>query len=558
MKKIKRFHLALTAFVCLMLALPAIIAVTYSSAEHTPYLYVGQTRTFLVTVNGDLYNWNNRGVPISGTDDFAYEPEQVRDNVKFASSNDQHTVIVTRDNELWAHGNNRHGQLGDGTTTDRATAVKIMDGVSYAVTGRNFTVILTTRGEVLVSGQNQYYGLWGSVPNPDANPGADQDTNILTPVKVMDGVRTISSGGNHVMAIKNNGELWGWGDNQQGAIGNGTTTDVYEPELIRRDVRSVSTSRSKTVIVDDNGQVWEWGLVGRDQTDFRTESFLTTPRRINGTFESVYAGHGYTMALRNDGGLYIWGMADFAGASDYFFNPERVANRIAFVSAGPQHAAAIDQSGNLMFWSRNAHGITESSLGNQLPRPITIMSELSLSAPIRGNRPTRPEQPIGSDPDEEETSNGNAMAIPTPSRTFINNREVSFHSYNIGGYNYFKLRDLAYVLNGTDSSFNVTWQQHRVSVILTLGEAYRPLGGEMLQGDGTQKMAIPSNNNMFAVPYGVMGSDIDNGDLSSYNVAAEAFLIDDYNYFKLRDLGEIVGFEVDWDSQRSVILISTD
>ena len=553
----KRVHLAITAFICLLLTLPAIIAVTYSSTERTPYLYVGQTRTFLVTVNGDLYNWSNRGTPIAGTDDFAYEPEQIRDNVKVASSNDQHTGIVTRDNELWAHGSNRHGQLGDGTTTDRASPVKIMDNVAYAVTGRNYTIILTTRGEVLVSGHNQYFGLWGSTPNPGAVDGSDV-TSILTPVKIMDNVRAISSGGNHVMVIKNNGELWGWGDNQQGAIGNGTTTDVYEPELIRRNVRSVSTSRSKTAIVDESGQVWEWGLIGRDQTDVRREPIYTSPRRINGTFESVYAGHGYTMALRNDGGLYIWGMADFAGSSDYFFNPQRVANRIAFVSAGPQHAAAIDQSGNLMFWARNAHGITESMLGNQLPRPITIMSDLSLSAPIRGNRQTNlPEPILPHREDAEQVPSGNVTAIPTPSRTLVNNREVSFHSYNIGGYNYFKLRDLAYVLNGTDNSFNVTWQQHRVSVILTLGETYRVLGGEMLPGDGTQKVAIPSNNNMFAVPW-VMGSDIDHDNLGNYSVTAEAFLIDDYNYFKLRDLGEIVGFNVEWDSQRSVILITTD
>ena len=554
----KRIHIALTAFICLLLALPAIIAVTYSSSERTPYLYVGQTRTFLVTVNGALYSWNNRGVPIAGTDDFVYEPEQIRDSVIVASSNDLHTVIVTQDNELWAHGNNRHGQLGDGTTTDRASPVKIMDGVAYAVTGRNYTIILTTRGEVLVSGQNQYFGLWGSTTNPDAEPSSDE-TRILTPVKIMDDVKAISSGGNHVMVVKNNGELWGWGDNQQGAIGNGTTTDVYEPELIRRNVRSVSTSRSKTAIVDNSGQVWEWGLIGRDQTDIRSEAIHTRPRRIDGTFESVYAGHGYTMALRHDGGLYMWGMADFAGASDYFFNPERVANRIAFVSTGPQHAAAIDRNGNLLFWARNAHGITETTLGNQLPRPITIMSDLSLSAPIRGNRLPRVE-PIRQEPDEEDEaiSRGDAMAIPTPSRTLINNREVSFHSYNIGGYNYFKLRDIAYALNGTDSNFNVTWQQHRISVILTLGEAYRPLGGEMLQGDGTQKLATPSENNMFAVPHAVIETDIENGVLDNYSVTAEAFLINDYNYFKLRDLGEIVGFDVDWDPQSNTILISTD
>jgi hypothetical protein len=62
---------------------------------------------------------------------------------------------------------------------------------------------------------------------------------------------------------------------------------------------------------------------------------------------------------------------------------------------------------------------------------------------------------------------------------------------------------------------------------------------------------------MFAIPHGVNRENIDNDALSNYSVTAEAFLIDDYNYFKLRDLAEIVGFQVDWDPERFVILITT-
>ncbi len=42
-----------------------------------------------------------------------------------------------------------------------------------------------------------------------------------------------------------------------------------------------------------------------------------------------------------------------------------------------------------------------------------------------------------------------ASAIPTKSRVLVNGKEVAFGAYNIDGYNYFKLRDLAMALSGT-------------------------------------------------------------------------------------------------------------
>jgi hypothetical protein len=40
-------------------------------------------------------------------------------------------------------------------------------------------------------------------------------------------------------------------------------------------------------------------------------------------------------------------------------------------------------------------------------------------------------------------------ASPTSSTVLVNGKNVAFDAYNINGNNYFKLRDLAYTLNGT-------------------------------------------------------------------------------------------------------------
>ena len=48
-----------------------------------------------------------------------------------------------------------------------------------------------------------------------------------------------------------------------------------------------------------------------------------------------------------------------------------------------------------------------------------------------------------------------ATANPTASTVSVNSKIVSFDAYIIGGSNYFKLRDLAYSLNGTAKQFAV-------------------------------------------------------------------------------------------------------
>ena len=39
----------------------------------------------------------------------------------------------------------------------------------------------------------------------------------------------------------------------------------------------------------------------------------------------------------------------------------------------------------------------------------------------------------------------------------VDGEKISCEKYNIDGSNYFKLRDLAYLLNGTGSQFSVGW-----------------------------------------------------------------------------------------------------
>ena len=71
------------------------------------------------------------------------------------------------------------------------------------------------------------------------------------------------------------------------------------------------------------------------------------------------------------------------------------------------------------------------------------------------------------------------QVVPSTHHVEVNGKAVNPQAYNIGGYNYFKLRDLAYLLNGTTMSFNVTWDSENNAVNMISGQPYTVVGGEM-------------------------------------------------------------------------------
>jgi len=134
-------------------------------------------------------------------------------------------------------------------------------------------------------------------------------------------------------------------------------------------------------------------------------------------------------------------------------------------------------------------------------------------------------------------------AAPTASTVLVNGEKKSFDAYNIEGNNYFKLRDLAYVLNGTDKQFEVGWDAAANAISLTSGKAYTAAGGEMAaQESPAQAEAVRSSSKIL---------------LDGAEVALTAYTINGNNYFKLRDLGQAFDFGVGWDGEAQTISIDT-
>lgn len=145
-------------------------------------------------------------------------------------------------------------------------------------------------------------------------------------------------------------------------------------------------------------------------------------------------------------------------------------------------------------------------------------------------------------PEKSDTPTTPVTATPTASTVLVNGEKTAFDAYSINGNNYFKLRDLAYVLNGTDKQFEVGWDGDAKAISLTSGAAYTAVGGEMTgKGSGTQT-ATPSTAKII---------------LDGTEISLTAYSIGGNNYFKLRDIGQTFDFGIGWDGGSRTITIDT-
>lgn len=131
-------------------------------------------------------------------------------------------------------------------------------------------------------------------------------------------------------------------------------------------------------------------------------------------------------------------------------------------------------------------------------------------------------------------------AVPALAKVEVNGVLTTLPAYNINGSNFVRVRDVAKLLAGTSSGFDVQWNQPQYRVELTSFASYTPLGSEgaplpqqtLRVQSLTQPTVVDDKANLVA----------------AYNIGGNTF-------YKLRSLGDLCGFLVDWDETSQTIVV---
>lgn len=170
-----------------------------------------------------------------------------------------HSLALLDDGTVRAWGDNRWGQIGDGTTTSRDRPVPVpglRDVVGVATGGTGFSLALLADGAVMAWGNTSL----GTMGRAVAGPRDVLATPSLVP-GVRD-VRALAAGGSHVLALTAAGAVISWGDDTFGALGratDGRTTAAPVPGLTG--VQQVAAAGATSVAVLASGRIVTWGIV---------------------------------------------------------------------------------------------------------------------------------------------------------------------------------------------------------------------------------------------------------------------------------------------------------
>ena len=113
-------------------------------------------------------------------------------------------------------------------------------------------------------------------------------------------------------------------------------------------------------------------------------------------------------------------------------------------------------------------------------------------------------------------------------------------AYNIDDNNYFKLRDIAKILDGTIKTFDIKYDDATNSIDMLSFYDYTSVGGELTPGDGTERTAFSSSAFLT---------------LDGVPIKATCYNIEGNNYFKLRDITDALDCRVEWDESTQMIWV---
>jgi alpha-tubulin suppressor-like RCC1 family protein len=256
------------------------------------YRYSGSPTTETLcwgTINGSIFSG---GLTLATVADSALSHEEA---VRPAAGG-FHVCVLGRgysglpEQSVFCAGLNDQGQLGDGTTIERAdlrepfitddpTLPPSLPPMSGVTAGLNHTCAWNS------------YSAWCWGSNADDQLGAvssdlcSRGPCSLRPIEsqMSGSIETLSAGDAHTCALTTSGEAWCWGANSRGQLGRGGFGGSFgEPQPVAGGhvFESISAGGAHTCGVTSNGSIFCWGANEQGQLGDGTRDDRASPTRV--------------------------------------------------------------------------------------------------------------------------------------------------------------------------------------------------------------------------------------------------------------------------------------
>jgi alpha-tubulin suppressor-like RCC1 family protein len=284
-------------------------------------------------VNSSLWGWGQHSMwqtPYSFELDYVLPSREFSDTKWIeVSAGEYHSLAISKDHVIWAHGYNYYSQVGDLAWIEDEGMNSNWIAVSA---GKRHSMAIKIGGSLWGWGDNAYNQL-GII---DADPLVHR---YSIPVQVDSGHtwKSVSAGAFHTAAITTNGELYAWGGTAHTYeyLGDGTRYGKETPVRIGTDSdwKTVSVGYDHTVALKTDGRLFIWGpnqygqlgIGSSDVNHYETSPVEVTPGH---TWMLADAGDYFTIAMKDSGAVWAWGINSYGqlgnGTYDWAIEPVKM------------------------------------------------------------------------------------------------------------------------------------------------------------------------------------------------------------------------------------------
>ena len=258
------------------------------------------------------------------------------------SCGENHTLIITNDDNLWSCGSNNDGQLCHGDTKDRSIPQKTsFSNISKISSG--YALFQNNTGEIFACGDNKYGQCgFGHLIHPQITPslipnvpsnivqfvcgahqslfldsegnvfsvgyneygelglGHNTNQNELNKIPNIPPIIIISCVGSSCYFIDFKGNLWSFGKNEDGQLGQGDKTNKNAPKVINtlKDIQQISYGSCGDHFFAKNSekQIFATGQNYCGQLGTGDTQSVSIPKEINSQYSTIWRDEFHTRA----------------------------------------------------------------------------------------------------------------------------------------------------------------------------------------------------------------------------------------------------------------------